>query len=91
MRALALAVPSSLPVRPSSVINQGKSHYRQSGKLVGKAKLSYLEMILNNQKCREKRKGLEYRPHLIALSYFLNNIINNDYISLMPFFFFAIL
>ena len=44
-------------------------------------------MILNNQKRREKRKGLEYRPHLIALSYFLNNIINNDDISLMPFFF----
>ena len=66
---------------------ESRSHYRQSGKLVGKAKLSYLEMILNNQKSREKRKGLEYRPDLIALSYFLNNIINNYYISLMPFFF----
>ena len=72
LRGLTQPVPSSLPVRPSAVINLGKSiallPVRQTGR---KSKIKYChiwkEYLRTRNIGKKGKQGLEYRPHCLVL------------------------
>ena len=72
LRGLTQPVPSSLPVRPSTVINLGKSialpPVRQADR---KGKIKYChtwkEYVRTRNIGKKGKQGLEYRPHCLVL------------------------